>query len=343
MWKEELVKILFSNDTSKINAKKAINLKYEYTPSSLYRYRPFNERSLELLETDKIWLSIPTSFNDPFDCALKLAVNDLPNEYIKKVLLEPNLNHLKQKFKFTDKELRKSQRKKDVVHELVKIYLKKKEPHLTLIERNKKIEEMENNIKNSYLELDHEKNIHVACFSETKKSILMWAHYANNHKGFCVEYDFKELGLNNHYTRFIFPVFYKKAIFDMKDYIPDPNKKFDNVLTSYMDQIKAEDILDGITNPEVNINVNNMALFYNALIKYKDWAYEKEWRYVFPYKNNANKSLYLYAPKPKAIYLGAKITNESRETLVKIAKERKIKIYQMEIKTSEFALESNIV
>ena len=30
----------------------------------------------------------------------------------------------------------------------------------------------------------------VGCFSEINNSILMWSHYANNHKGFCVEYDF---------------------------------------------------------------------------------------------------------------------------------------------------------
>lgn len=31
----------------------------------------------------------------------------------------------------------------------------------------------------------------VACFSETNVSSLMWGHYADSHKGYCLEYDFK--------------------------------------------------------------------------------------------------------------------------------------------------------
>ena len=31
----------------------------------------------------------------------------------------------------------------------------------------------------------------IACFSESKDSPTMWAHYADNHKGFVLEYDFK--------------------------------------------------------------------------------------------------------------------------------------------------------
>lgn len=34
--------------------------------------------------------------------------------------------------------------------------------------------------------------IKVSCFSEKKDSILMWAYYANSHKGVCVEYDFSD-------------------------------------------------------------------------------------------------------------------------------------------------------
>ena len=37
------------------------------------------------------------------------------------------------------------------------------------------------------------------CLSETPSSILMWSHYAMNHTGFCVEYDFNNLSAENHY------------------------------------------------------------------------------------------------------------------------------------------------
>lgn len=67
--------------------------------------------------------------------------------------------------------------------------------------------------KGSNLNLGTKENIHLACFSETYKSILMWSHYANNYKGFCVEYNFKELGLNNAVTRFYFSYHLYRHIF----------------------------------------------------------------------------------------------------------------------------------
>lgn len=33
-------------------------------------------------------------------------------------------------------------------------------------------------------------NIKLSCFSERKDSLLMWAYYANNYQGYCVEFDF---------------------------------------------------------------------------------------------------------------------------------------------------------
>ena len=89
MWKNELIEILFSNDPSKLDIKKAINLKYNHTPASLYKYKAFDdkEHSLELLKTDEMYLSRPTAFNDPFDCGVKLASKDLPETYIKEFIM----------------------------------------------------------------------------------------------------------------------------------------------------------------------------------------------------------------------------------------------------------------
>lgn len=51
---------------------------------------------------------------------------------------------------------------------------------------------------------------HIISFSERVDSILMWSHYANEHKGFCVEYD------TSQFKSQFFPVIYRD--------------KFDNVL-----------------------------------------------------------------------------------------------------------------
>ncbi|MCY6355352.1 DUF2971 domain-containing protein [Clostridium sp. ZS2-4] len=48
---------------------------------------------------------------------------------------------------------------------------------------------------NSTLEtvIDFKRNYNVCCLSEEKDSLLMWSHYANEHKGFCIEYRTTEL------------------------------------------------------------------------------------------------------------------------------------------------------
>ncbi len=80
----------------------------------------------------------------------------------------------------------------------------------------------------------------------------MWSHYSDQHKGFCVEYDFKELGLDNQVTRFIFPVIYQEAIFDMKDYMPDSNKEFDNVLKKIYGQNSTRRYFKRISTSSIN-------------------------------------------------------------------------------------------
>jgi len=342
LWKDELIEILFSNDPSKINAKKAINLKYENTPSSLYRYRSFNRHSLDLLKTDKIKLSRPTDFNDPFDCGLKMAAKDLPEDYIKEFVVPYTFNDLKQNYGISNKNYGKLIRSKNIVHDLAKFIVKTKMPNISLKERNKIIEEEKKSFIEGFLDPKFKEKIHVACFSETYESNLMWSHYANDHKGFCVEYNFKELGIEDPVTRFIFPVLYQKNIFDLKNYLPDSNKEFDNVLRSYMDNIKEEDILNGIKLPRsVDKRFNNMLVFYNALIKSEDWKYEKEWRYVFTVDTTEKK--YLFIPKPKAIYLGAKISKKNFEEILKIVKDRNINVYKMETKNSEYSFETKII
>ena len=59
----------------------------------------------------------------------------------------------------------------------------------------------------------------VSCFSEVNDSIVIWSHYANNHKGFCLEYDFKSLGFNDIRATSLCPVIYQKEILDVTEYL----------------------------------------------------------------------------------------------------------------------------
>ncbi len=54
------------------------------------------------------------------------------------------------------------------------------------------------------------KDVFVFCFSEVWDSILMWAHYANNYNGYCIEYDVKQV--KKYMTDNLYPVLYEKEV-----------------------------------------------------------------------------------------------------------------------------------
>ena len=110
----------------------------------------------------------------------------------------------------------------------------------------------------------------------------MWSHYAKNHTGFCVQYDFKSLGYNCHLTRLLFPIFYSNKIFAIDDYIHNTQPQFYDVHSSYLDGIDLSKIIVGsqLEHLKGNNKSNNMFPIYAALKKYEGWKYEKEWRYV---------------------------------------------------------------
>lgn len=59
----------------------------------------------------------------------------------------------------------------------------------------------------------HRDNLGVCCFSTSNKNPLMWGHYTNQYKGFCIKYNNKNLLKDNH-----IPV--KTFVSYLKDYKP---------------------------------------------------------------------------------------------------------------------------
>jgi hypothetical protein len=346
LWKKELVEMLFSNNPSKLDPKKAIKFKYMQLPDNLFKYKSFDEsHSLELLKTDNLCLSTPAQFNDPYDCALKLIMKDVNNDYLKNKIFEHDSELLREQLGVSIKKLNKLRKSKNLVYDICLVDAKKEYPKSEYqnIDHHKIALIMQKKNNKKLVDLQNLKNkIYISCFSETNKSILMWSHYSKNHQGFCIEYDFTQLGMNHYITRFLFPIIYSNDIFDISDYIPHGNKGFKDVLSEYSKGINLQEFIKGLKSPE-KTNVNNMVLFYAALNKFKDWEYEKEWRYVFPYQNPSQKQIYIKTPQPKAIYLGAMVSEQNQNKILELANKRKISVYKMEMNSTEFILEPKII
>jgi hypothetical protein len=159
----------------KADRKKLEALWKESTPSTLLkfhagRYEPNGVNCLLDRISDKtLWLSSPRFFNDPFDCVINVdyysEADRIRRNYFKDFLGDDDIVEYLLSFDSNENGLLK-------IAESLK-------------ELNEDI--------NSYFE----NSIYVSSFSEfdNLKSIRMWAHYANNHSGVCVEYDFEIVAL----------------------------------------------------------------------------------------------------------------------------------------------------
>ena len=76
-------------------------------PTKLYKYESFNTQSLSNLKNSSVYFSLPTQFNDPFDCALPISldlsldsIESFTTEFIKRGNL-PELTFDYKNFSFT--------------------------------------------------------------------------------------------------------------------------------------------------------------------------------------------------------------------------------------------------
>ncbi len=150
------------------------------------------------------------------------------------------------------------------------------------LEKNKDIS---NYSQNEYILNKINEEIKIACFSESKDSKTMWAHYADQGNGFCVEYNFKSIDPNGEspLTTSLFPVLYREEKLDITENI------------SRLDVCDIE-LIAGLKNVYKNV----------------DWSYEREWRLILT-KENCNE----LKLTPIAIHLGYKCSELYKELLKK--------------------------
>lgn len=128
----------------------------------LYKYFRYSHISLEMLITREVWFSNPEAFNDPFDCHLNF------DKYIPEDKYESCLRW----------QLKREGRSEAQIEDDLKQLIF---PDGHIHEEAKKVID---NISDSTLNVL--KNIGVLCLSTKNDSATMWAHYADNHKGFCI-------------------------------------------------------------------------------------------------------------------------------------------------------------
>lgn len=150
----------------------------------LYKHVRFSNGSLAILKDGTIRFTPPKEFNDPFDCVYGISDDHFHSA-------------------------------KEIKEMLNKIGIKPPSPakRIQLAQQTKHIQIKEMN-DGSYFEKLHER-LGVCCLNHNPLNILMWSHYANDHKGFLIEFKFpkKSLGTGKEFINFLpIPVEYKESI-----------------------------------------------------------------------------------------------------------------------------------
>jgi hypothetical protein len=156
-------------------------------------------------------------------------------------------------------------------------------------------------------------NIKISCFSEELFSMPMWSHYADNHTGFCIEYDFTRLSYENDLTKYLFPVGYDSRRYDITNLFKKTfNEPYD---------------------PRV------ILLCFLMNLKHSSWSYEKEWRIIkmrLPEEKEFTSGLEDCPLKPTAIYLGVNFDKNEVHSVKEKLKNFDIPIYVLKVSNSEF-------
>ncbi len=217
-------------------------------PAKIYRYHSFSARTLAEVKKRTIFFSDPIRFNDPFDCPLPEQLRDMSDDECHEYL------------DFCEKAY---------PEELGFLKGKMLDSETCDFIRNQASKLFQENI------MDLFRGKGVCCFSASNTHPLLWGHYADGHKGFCLEFDtnskyFVEKLNEVNYSGKL-PIFSPLALFRNEFDLQDPGLKI------------LQDVL---------------------CTKSKAWEYEEEWRLLH---NEADKEFGYGVSALTGIYFGARM------------------------------------
>ncbi|MCK4677768.1 MAG: DUF2971 domain-containing protein [Bacteroidales bacterium] len=131
-------------------------------PKVIYKYVSYAD-GIKLFFSKQLKFSTPDSFNDPHDCNENIFKFTIDN-YSTQLMLDEGL------YSRDEDEINLS------IEELTKKLLTEGKINL----QNLKFREIFEGFKRS---------LGVTCFSRESNDFLMWSHYADKHKGFCIGFD----------------------------------------------------------------------------------------------------------------------------------------------------------
>ncbi|APP09250.1 hypothetical protein VH1709_contig00129-0001 [Vibrio harveyi] len=220
----------------------------------VYKYVPFSEGSLQILKSSTMKFSSAPEFNDPFDCVVNYDVDSSIDAYMSRpeILdqIASGLGLLPEHVQEHNEELRGR----------IRTVIESGAIHDTLMEK-----------------------VGICSLSKSHDNILMWSHYADNHKGFVVEFT---LDVND------------ERIVNNPEFFFGGN----DVEYSHDMPIKV-------------VGTDNFSDHYRQfLVKSQDWKYEQEYRVL---STNKGAGIHKFDHRLiSSVIVGAKMPPENYRILV---------------------------
>jgi hypothetical protein len=267
---------------------------WEPIPSILYKYRTWSDTFHKRLLTDQeLYFPSPLSFNDPFDCSVLLTIVSPKRDIIRKSYYL--INH-------DFPELPRAERRKRAT----KIRLEKHYKNDEELKRTRKL-----NLENDY---------GVCSLTTNNANLVMWSHYADSHKGFCVGLDLNQIV----YDKDTQEQFLKEAKIMVRCYEVHYYKEYP-ILEFHLDQ-----------RPDIE---SAMEAVQPLLAKSENWSYENEWRLITFFRNK----FFIKFKKTalKYLYLGCMMKETTKREILEIVQSNypSLEVYQSKMKEKEFGLD----
>lgn len=292
-WEEDYWKLIKSE-----NFEEAIPLKLDNFPSSFFKFRTLSKRTIDTIELGYVWLADIGSLNDPFECSIQFDNDECLRLYYGSDKFHKLFTKITGQ-SLTEDEIQILSSSEIPFLQYSKICKARKIPF------NLSQEEQLLKVQGRWSEIVEETNrsLRICSFSLNNYSLLLWSHYANEHKGIALEYEFLDV---DNVRPFIQPIVYSDKVYKI------------GIFEHY----------------------SSIQMIASSLIKSKDWEYEQEWRLTtFKQKDNFPQTLSI--PNPIAIYLGTRFHQNDKllqKQLFEIAKRKNISVFQMEKHPNEFKL-----
>lgn len=258
----------------------------------------WNAFTRDSIENGEFWFSSPSKFNDPIDCGISL--NTQGNTPLFANILASGLSRIGQATGAAIKNPLQNEGIAASVQEITDELIANNDALGSELLEASQDHTAYNSLKEQFTSSG------ILSLSELGDNILMWSHYAQQHKGICVEFERKPSNFLGN-PSCTFPVRYS---------IKAPTINANN----YRHATREEQI-------EMELSL--------VLTKASDWAYEREWRAI---KNELANSVQTIGCRIASITLGLRIEADAEQSVLSLAKTKGFKVNKATLKPNEFGL-----